>query len=189
MWRFGVMAAVLLVSGAGCTTILGPGGSGETSRAGEPPASWESAILFQFRDSLSDLQARFAVRVELGGDAARPRTITGRDVYLTESNFLRTPWYRLRTTNAESSQVVIRLKLDDASGGRTEVEYPLPVKRDEFYYVLFGVASREPEEPHRPSLIQGLRRYAVPAEARRQPSDSLWIGYYTKGRYCFTCPG
>lgn len=188
MRKLRMMAATMLAAASGCTTILGPGGSGETSRADEPPASWESAVLFQFRDSLSDPHANFAARVELGGDAFAPRTVTGRDVYLTESSFLRTPWYRLQI-NAESSQVVIRVKLDDASGGRTEVEYPLTVKRDEFYYVLFGVATREPEESHRPSLIRELRRYAVPAEARRQPSDSLWIGYYAHGRYCFMCPG
>lgn len=109
-------------------------------------------------------------------------------MYLTESNFLRTPWYRLRVVNGNASQVIIRLILDDASGGRTSVEYPIPVARDEFYYVLFDVGTREPEEPHRPSLIQELRRYPVPAGARRQPSDSLWIGYYAEGRYCFSCP-
>lgn len=59
--------------------------------------------------------------------------MTGRDVYLTETSCLRTPWYRLLLTNAESSQVVIRLKLDNTGGRRTEVEYPLTVKRDEFY--------------------------------------------------------
>lgn len=189
MWRSRVIAATMLAAASGCTTILGSGGSGETSRADEPPASWDSAVLFQFRDSLSDPQANFAVRVDLAGEGSVPRTVTARDVYLTESSFLRTHWYRLRLANAESGQVVIRLTLDDTSGGRTEVEYPLTVKRDEFYYVLFGVATREPEEPHRPSLIRDLRRYPVPAEARRQPSDSLWIGYHAQGRYCFMCPG
>lgn len=179
------MAATLLASASGCTSIFRFGGNEATSRAAEPPASWESAILFQFRDSLSDSLANYAARVEFDGEqGATLRTVTGGDVYLTESSFLRTPWYRLRVAR----QMVVRVVLEHPHTGPTVAEYPLTVKHDEFYYVLFGVGTREPEEPHRPSLIRDLRRYPVPAEARRQPSDSLWIGYYAEGRYCFACP-
>lgn len=182
-------AVVLAAASSGCTTLMGPAGGGDTSRAAEPPASWKSAVLFQFRDSLSDPHMNFAARVELAGNGTPGRTITGRDVYLTESGFLRTPWYRLRITNAEPErQIVIQVLLEHAVGGRTVAEYPLTIKRDVFYYVSFGVATREPPQPHLPDLMQELRSYPVPAEARRQPSDSLWIGYYTQGRYCFMCP-
>jgi hypothetical protein len=182
MWKLRMLAATLLAAAAGCTTILGPGGGGDTSRATEPPASWESAVLFQFRDSLSDSTASFTARVEFGGH----HTVTGRDVYLTESNFLRTPWYRLRVSEPE--QMVIRVVLEHPRELRTVAEYPLPVVRNEFFYVLFGVGTLEPEQPHRPYIVQDLRKYAVPAEVRRQPTDSLWIGYYTRGRDCFACP-
>lgn len=181
MWGLRMIAATMLAA-TGCTTILGPGGSGDTSRATEPPASWESAILFQFRDSLSDSAANFAARVETDG----LRTVTGRDVYLTESNFLRTPWYRLRVS--EPKEIVIRVVLDHPREAPTVAEYPLTVTRDEFYYVLFGVGTLEPEQPHSPYIVRELRNYAVPAGVRRQPTDSLWIGYYTRGRYCFACP-
>lgn len=177
-----MIAATVLAAATGCTTILGPGGSGDTSRATEPPASWESAVLFQFRDSLSDSASNFAARVEFDGH----RAVTGRDVYLTESNFLRTPWYRLRVSEPE--QMVVRVVLEHPREARTVAEYPLPITRDEFYYVLFGVGTLEPEEPHRPYIVRELRKYAVPAEARRRATDSLWIGYYTRGRYCFACP-
>lgn len=176
------MAAIMLAAATGCTTILGSGRSGDTSRATEPPREWESAVLFQFRDSLLDSAANFAARVEVDGR----HTVTGRDVYLTESNFLRTPWYRLRVSEPE--QMVVRVVLEHAREARTVAEYPLTVTRDEFYYVLFGVGTPEPEQPHRPYIVRELKKYAVPAEARRQPTDSLWIGYYTRGRYCFGCP-
>lgn len=184
----GLLTAIMLAAASsGCMTLMGPGSSRESSRAAEPPASWESAILFQFRDSLSDPLADFAARVEFGQGGTARRTITGRDVYLTESSFLRTPWYRLRV--AAGPQVALRVVLEHAGGGRTVAEYPLTVRRDEFYYVLFGVGTRQPPEPHRPELIRELRTYPLPENARRQASDSLWIGYYAQGRYCFMCPG
>jgi hypothetical protein len=187
MWSLRVMAAMMLAAASGCATILGSGGNDETSRAAEPPASWESAILFQFRDSLSDPQADFAVRVEFEGEkGAALRTVTGGDVYLTESNFLRTPWYRLRV--AEHRQMVVRVVLEHPQAGRTVAEYPLNVRRDEFYNVLFGVGTLKPEPPHRPHLVRDLRKFAIPAEVRQQPSDSLWIAYHAEGRYCFACP-
>lgn len=182
MWRSRTLAAIMLAAAPGCTPIIGPGSSGDTSRATEPPAAWESAVLFQFRDSLSDSAANFAARVEFDGRY----TVTGRDVYLTESNFLRTPWYRLRVPEPE--QMVVRVVLEQPREVRMVAEYPLTVIRDEFYYVLFGVGTLEPEEPHRPYIVRELKKYAVPAEMRRQPTDSLWIGYYTRGRYCFGCP-
>lgn len=183
------MAATMLATVSGCTTILGSGGGEGTSRADEPPSSWESAVLFQFRDSLSDPQANFAARVELGGDATTSRTVTARDVYLTESNFLRTPWYRIWLAGgAPQRQTVIRVVLEHATGALTVAEYPLTVKRDEFYYVSFGVATRQPPQPHHPDLLRELRSYPVPPEARRQSSDSLWIGYWSQGRHCFMCP-
>ena len=187
MWRLRVIAATLLAAAGGCTTILAFGGGEETSRAAEPPATWESAILFQFPDSLTDSAANYAARVEFDGErGAARRTVTGRDVYLAEGNFHRTPWHRLRV--AESRQLVLRVVLNHPHEGRTVAEYPLTVTRDEFYYVMFAVGTVEPDPLHRPLLVRELRKYAVPAEARREPSDSLWIGYYTRGRYCFMCP-
>lgn len=186
MWRLPAVAAIVLGSASGaCTPLLGPGGTGESSRAAEPPSSWESAILFQFRDSLSDPRVDFAARVEVDRDGAARRTITGRDVYLTESSFLRTPWYRL----GAPGQIALRVVLEHAGGGRTVAEYPLAVRRDEFYYVLFGVGTRQSPEPHRPELVRELRTYALAENTGRQASDSLWIGYYAQGRYCFMCPG
>lgn len=182
MWRLRMLAVTMFAAATGCTTILGPGGGGDTSRAAEPPASWESAVLFQFQDSLRDSAANFAARVELDGRF----TVTGRDLYLTDSHFLRSPWYRLRV--AEPRHIQVRVMLEHPRGARTVAEYPILVERDEFYYVLFGVGTLEPEQPHRPYVVRELRKYAIPAEARRQPSDSLWIGYYTQGRYCFSCP-
>ncbi|HLM68548.1 MAG TPA: hypothetical protein VK358_13510 [Longimicrobium sp.] len=183
-----IAAGLVLSTASGCTTIVGPGSGGATSRAAEPPASWDSAILFQFRDAVSDPNTNFTARVELQGDATSPRTVTGHDVYLTETGFLRTPWYRLRIADLDSTRMVVRVVLDHATGGRSEAEYPLTIKRAEFYYVSFGVGTREPPRPHMPDLVQELRSYPVPAGARRLPSDSLWIGYYKAGRYCFTCP-
>lgn len=187
MWRPRLITVAMLAAAGGCSTVLGPGGGGETSRAAEPPASWESAILFQFRDSLSDQAVRFAARVELDVDGPARRTVTGDAVYMTESSFLRTPWYRLRVT--EPRQMVIRVVLEYPHDARTVAEYPLTISPGEFYYVLFGVGTLEPEEPNRPYIIREMRKYAVPAEAIQQPSDSLWIGHYTQGRYCFACPG
>jgi hypothetical protein len=186
MWRLRMTAAIMLAAASGCTTILGPGGGGETSRAVEPPASWESAILFQFRDSLSDPAANFAARVEFDGVGGARRTVTGRAVYLEKSSFLRTPWYRLRV--GDPRQMMVRIVLEHQRETHTVAEYPITITRDEFYYVLFGIGTLEPEQPHRPYIVRELRKYAVPAEARRQPTDSLWIGYYTRGRYCFACP-
>jgi hypothetical protein len=117
MWRLRLMAASILAALSGCTTILGSGSSQETSRADEPPASWESAVLFQFRDSLSDPHTHFAARVELVGDVTAARTVTAHDVYLTESNLLRTPWYRIRLAGGEPQrQAAIRIVLEHAPG-------------------------------------------------------------------------
>jgi hypothetical protein len=191
MWRVHAFAAVVIAAAcSGCTTMMGPAGGSDTSRAAEPPQSWESAVLFQFRDSLSDPHARFAARVEFRGDGAVPQNVTGADVYVTESNLLRTPWYRMRILgNAPERQMVLRVVLEHATGEHTEAEYPLTIKRDEFYYVSLGIGTREPAQPHRIDVMHELRSYPVPIAARRLASDSLWIGYYTRGRYCFSCPG
>lgn len=184
-----VLAAIMLAAASGgCSTLMGPGASGDSSRAAEPPSSWESALLFQFSDFLVDPQADFAARVEIiDQEGTARRTVTGRDVFLTESSFLRTPWYRLRV--AAPRRIALRVVVEHASGGRTVAEYPLSIRRDEFYYVIFGVGTRQPPEPHRPELIRELRTYELPSAAKRPPSDSLWIGYYAQGRYCFSCPG
>jgi hypothetical protein len=180
---------IVLVLASGCTTLVGSAAGPETSTDAEPPRAWESAVLFQFRDSTSDPGLEFAARVELGG-AATPRTVTGDDVYLTESNLLRTPWYRLRLPPAElRGELMIQVVLEHPSGDRSVADYPLTITRDEFYYVSFGVGTRQAPQPHLPDRVRELRSYPVPAEARQQTSDSLWIGYYTRGRYCFSCPG
>jgi hypothetical protein len=180
---------MIAAASGGCSTLVGPSAGLETSRAAEPPAAWESAVLFQFRDAVTNPDAGFKARVEFTGEPSG-RPVTGRDVYLTESNFLRTPWYRLRIPGAEAERsLVITVVLEHDAGGRTTAEYPLTVARDEFYYVSFGVATREPPAPANPDIVRELRSYPIPAAARKQPGDSLWIGYATRSRYCFACPG
>lgn len=187
--RRGVAALVLAGLASGCAGLTGPAGSQQTSTAAEPPAGWESAVLFQFRDSVTDPHAGFAARVEFQTEHS-VHAVTGRDVFVTQSNIVRTPWYRLGLPRGASQKnVMLRVVLQHSAGGRTVAEYPLVVKPDEFYYVTFGVATRRPDPPHNPGHVRGLRSYPVPVDAQGSPGDSLWIGYHSTGRYCFECPG
>lgn len=178
---------------AGCTSILHPGRSDDTSSAFEPPQSWDSGVNFQFADSTyvwvtagTPPTVRFGAEVEFF-DGRRYRKVRGSDLFTTEANELRTPWYRIWMPSGAEHPVTLRITIGDPQGERTVSEYPLNVRLDDFYQIRFGVGTNDPRPGHI-WIPNDLRSYPVPAGARTSPRDSLWVGWFVRGRDCFDCP-
>ncbi|MBW3571064.1 MAG: hypothetical protein KY467_08150 [Gemmatimonadetes bacterium] len=180
---------MLLVAAAGCSGLLSSSESTHTSRAFEPPQSWEAGVVFLFRDSVADPGNRYGARVEFFDGAGRKVVASGRDLFRTESGEVRTPWYRIWLPRSGEYPATVRITIGDSAGEQTVATYPLTVKNDVFYYVRFGIASFDHagQRPTNP-IVFGLRAYPVPAGARRAPGDSLWVSWVHRGRYCFDCP-
>lgn len=193
-WIFrGVLASVLAL-GAACTGAVTSAESRDVSNAHEPPGSWESAILFQFIDSTFrfaepevNTPSTYGARIEFT-DGLRRRVVTGRDVFVAENGAVRTPWYRVEA-HAGAHANALHVTIGDPLGEQITAEYPMALKRGEFYSVRFGVYTRRYGPGSDDAFLHGWRSYPVPAGARRAPGDSLWIAYLTRERYCFNCPG
>lgn len=178
---------VLVAGVAGCGSLLSSTEASRVSSAHEPPRSWESALLFRFEDSTQNQSVRYGARIEFF-DGERPRSATGADVF-QQSGAARTPWYRVSMPASGELPVAIRITIADPAGERTVAEYPLTMVVNEFYYLRFGIGTLPPgpRPPTNPTVLE-LRGYPVPVGARNAPSDSLWVSYVTRGRYCFDCP-
>lgn len=178
---------LLAVGVAGCSGFLTATESNRVSSAHEPPKSWESALLFRFEDSIQSASERYGARIEFF-DGERQRAVTGADVF-RQSGAARTPWYRVSMPASGEFSTTIRITIGDPTGEHAVAEYPLTMKVNDFYYVRSGVGTLQPgpQPPTNPMVLE-LRGYPVPAGARHAPSDSLWVSYVTRGRYCFDCP-
>jgi hypothetical protein len=180
-----VVAAILAVLPLGCTGVSLPSTASDTSTAYEPPPDWEAAILFTFVDSARAAQAGYRARVEFF-DGARVRSAASEQVFHADNGMLRTPWYRAHIPAAGAYSTMLRITLTTAPGEELAFEYPLMVKRGEFYFVQFDVYTHTLDSFTAHFLEP--RSYAVPSSLRRAPTDSLWIMYRSRGRYCFNCP-
>jgi hypothetical protein len=183
-----LLRAVLLLSVSACGSMRPvTGAEGDTSRESEPPPAWQSGIQFHFADSTwaTARELRYGARVEFF-DGTGHRVVTGRDLWQNDGP-VHTAWHRLWLPASGELPVSLRITIGDPAGGQTVAEYPVVAKRDQFHRIYFGVYTRR-EEPHRPSVLHDLRSFGVTRAARREPGDSLWIGYYVTGRDCFDCP-
>jgi hypothetical protein len=178
---------------AGCTTLLHSGLRDDTSSDFEPPQSWVAGVNFQFVDSTyvwvtegTPPTLRFGAEVEFY-DGRRHRRVRGPDLFTTDANELRTPWYRIWMPNGLDYPLILRITIGDPQGERTVSEYPLNVVADQFYQIRFSVSTNDPH-PRHIWIPHDLRGYPVPAGARTSPRDSLWIGWVVRGRECFGCP-
>ncbi len=183
---------MLLFAAAACAGAVSSTDVTHVSAAYEPPQGWESAVLFQFMDSTYRLleggknPANYAATIEYF-DGIRTRVVTGGDIFRAENGSIRTPWYRLEPEGSEYA-TTIRITISDAAGEEAVAEYPLTLRKGQFYFVEFGVYTRTYGPGSRDAFMQGWRRYPVPPGARRAPGDSLWVAYRTRGRDCFNCP-
>jgi hypothetical protein len=185
--RMPCLIALLLFAAAGCSSLLASSDPSRVSSAFEPPKAWESALLFRFEDSTQNAFERYGARIEFS-DGERQRSVTGGDVF-RQSGAARTPWYRVSMPASGEFPTTIRISIGDPAGEHTVAEYPLTMKANEFYYVRLGVGTLPPGPlPPTNPMVYELRGYAIPAGARHVPSDSLWVSYVTRGRYCFDCP-
>lgn len=187
-------ASVMATGFAGCTGIVAAVDPSEVSTAYEPPPRWEAAILFQFMDSTfrfaePEVNSPVAYEVQVAfSDGLRTRLLTGRDVFHAENGSVRTPWYRVHP-RLNDRATMIRITIGDAAGEQTTAEYPIMLKAGEFYFVELGVYTRRHGPGSYNAFMQHWRSYPVPAGARRAAGDSLWVGYRSRARDCFNCPG
>lgn len=178
----------------GCTSILHPGRRDDTSADFEPPQSWVAGVKFQFVDSTyvwvtegTPPSFRFGAEVEFF-DGRSYRRVRGSDLFTTEANELRTPWYRIWMPEGSEYPLELRIKIGDPQGERTVSEYPLNVRADGFYQVRFGVGPVQRQRIPGGWIPNDLRTYPVPAGARTSSGDSLWVGWFSRVRECFDCP-
>lgn len=182
----------LLMTVVACGSILNPGGSapGDTSKDFEPPPSWEAGFQFHFADSTwkgpPPVEWIYGAEVAFF-DGRRERILTGRDLFYSSSNSIRTPWSRLWPSRLPNGETTVRVTIADREGNRSVAEYPIRVGSDEFYWFNFHVYTRVQDSARSPVLLTD-RSFDVPAGAKRLPSDSLWIGYVGRPRSCFNCP-
>jgi hypothetical protein len=191
--RFRVLAvAVASFVAAGCASVSSPTGTSadpalDESRLPEPPAEWRSGVAFQFEDSTVLPQWRFSMSFRFH-DGVRRRTVTAADYFASLSGGPRTPWYRLRPEGLDTIVVPIEVTVEHAGGGRTTAIYPLPISKDEFFDVYAGIGKRQPVRDDGPPPLPGSRGYPLDKGSGAPPTDSLWISYSARGRYCFGCP-
>lgn len=166
-------AALVLAALSGCTAIRHPSAQEDVWRSAEPPPpAWEAAISFFLADS---------TRVEFF-DGQRMRVVHARE-RLSE-RFGASPFYRVHPRPTFST--TIHVTAEFPGHGTVTAEYPMNVERGAYYTVSAIPSSRNPERV----LIsaQGARSYPMPAGARREPSDSLWVFWTARTRECWTCP-
>jgi hypothetical protein len=169
----GIVAALIIAGLSGCTGLHLPAPQEDVWRSAEPPPpSWEAAISFMLADS---------TRVEFF-DGRRTRVVHARE-QLPE-RLGASAYYRVRPRDTFST--TIHVTADFPGQGTVTAEYPLNVKRGEFYTVRAYPSSRNPERV----LISAreARSYPIPVAARREPSDSLWVFWTAQTRECWNCP-
>lgn len=184
--RFPVLA--LIVALGGCAILPDTEGDAVTSTAFEPPAAWESAVLFSFADGIHFPNHPYAARVEFTTANDQRHVVTGRDLFYAPGGDLRSAWYRVPLRGGEPHPLLIRIIVTDTLDAVSVAEYPLTVEPNHFYDVNFGVTTRTQPRPAAPSLAEGRRSYPVTPEARMQPTDSLFVSYFFRTRNCFDCP-
>jgi hypothetical protein len=110
--------------------------------------------------------------------------VTNTDLFTTAGGEVRTPWYRLRP---REDPITLRVTVEHPGGVRTTAEYPLFVKKDEFYSVGAHVYTRQPAPSHLPYLDINPVSFPLNPRAGGQPGDSLWVSFYITRRDCFNC--
>jgi len=147
-----------------------------------PPQKWESAVEFGLADPVfHSPNVNFTTRVEFT-DAAGRRSVTNADLFEASNGQVRTPWYRLRPSDAP---VTIRVTVKHPNGVESKGEYSLPVQKDYFYMVSTSVFTRRPTPAGLPDWNSGLIGFPLNPNAQAAPGDSLWIGSNAIPRICF----
>lgn len=182
-WQSTVLAA-LFSSVYGCAGLLQPSVS-DVSTDFEPPRAWQSGVRFWLGDPvLHHPRVKHTTRVEFVS-AAQRRVVTHRDLFTASNAEVSTPWYRLRPGE---DPVALRFTLEHPGGAQTIAEYPLFVKKGEFYSVGAHVHARQPAPSHHPFLDTNPVSFPLHPDAAAQPGDSLWVSFYVTLRECFNCP-
>jgi hypothetical protein len=157
----------------------------EVTTAFEPPAAWQSGVRFMLGDPvIHHPGVNYSTRVEFVS-SSRAWVVTNGDLFEASNGEVRTPWYRLRP---REDVIPLRFTVEHPGGARTVAEYPLFVKRGEFYSVGAGVYTRKPAPSHAPYLDINPVAYPLNPAVAAQPGDSLWISFTSKTRDCFDCP-
>jgi len=169
---------------SGCAGLLQPGVS-DVSTDFEPPRAWRSGIRFTLGDPVIHRpRVNYATRVEFASGGPS-RIVTNRELFTAPNGEVSTPWYRLSPNEAP---ILLRVTVEHPGGARTRAEYPLFVKKGEFYSVGAHVHTRRPAPSHAPYLDLNPVSYPLDPNAAAQPGDSLWISFTIAYRECFNCP-
>jgi hypothetical protein len=151
----------------------------------EPPDAWRSGVKFTLSDRVvhDDSRVNYSTRIEFTG-GGRLWVVSNRDLFQAIGE-VRTPWYRL---SPQEDPIMLRFTIEHPGGAQTMAEYPLFVKRDEFYSVGAHVYTRKPAPSHAPYLDINPVAYPLNPTAQAQPGDSLWISFTVTPKDCFNCP-
>lgn len=178
------LLAALLCSVSGCAGLLQPGVP-DVSTDSEPPSAWQSGIRFWLGDPvIHHPRVNYTTRVEFAS-GRQNRTVTNRDLFTAPSGNVVTPWYRV---GHEEDPVMLRITVEHLGGARTTAEYPLFVKKGEFYSVGAHVHTRHPAPSDSPYLDVNPVSFPLHPDAGAQPGDSLWVSFSVAHRDCFNCP-
>lgn len=178
------LGAVLAFILSSCAAILSSAES-EVAPLTKPPASWPSAIQFALDDPAVHPRVSHTTRVQFH-DGSRIREVTHRDMVVLPTQDRATAWYRLRLPKQDS--LTVRVILEHADGTHTVADYPLHVRKDNFYEVFAVVYTRDPDRPLWIGMPVDSRGYPLATPARAAPGDSLWISYRQISRECWSCP-
>ena len=175
--------AALLSSAGGCAGLM-QRGVREVSADKEPPQTWQAGVEFLLgHPVLHQPRVNYTTRVEFTSGATR-RVVTNAAVFTSPGGQVRTPWYRLRPGE---DPIALRVTVEHPGGVRTTAEYPLFVKKGEFYSVGASVYTRQPAASHLPYLDINPVSFPLNPRAAAQPGDSLWVSIYITPRDCFNC--
>jgi hypothetical protein len=181
--RLYLVAAGLFAAALGSCAGL-PTATLDESAAAVPPETWDAAFAFVIPAQQDVSRTGYGVRI-IFFDGVRTRGVDGRSVIESPYVIPQTPWYRVRPRAALST--TLRITIEHANGARTNADYPITVRPDEFYQFNIGVGQVIRDDRH-PATGVAVRGYPVNPAAGVPATDSLWIGYTKRGRNCFDCP-
>ena len=144
-------------------------------------------MFFTIGDSTRFPELAYGLRAEIDVEQGATLVVTPRDLFSAPNGEVRTPWYRISLSGRRERPMTIRFVVGDDIGAETVAHYELTVEKDRFYQLYTAINTRQPPDPQRPSVLDGVEFFPVHPGAQRQLSDSLFVGYKSRGRKCFNC--
>jgi hypothetical protein len=168
----------------GCAGFLQPSVP-DVSPHFEPPRAWGSGIRFRLGDPvIHHPRVNYTTRVEFVS-GRKSRIVTNKDLFTSSNGAVITPWYR---ADPMEDPITLRITVEHSGGVKTTAEYPLFIKKGEFYSVGAHVHTRQPAPSDSPYLDINPVAFPLNPNAAAQPGDSLWVSFSVASRECFDCP-